>query len=99
MAQLLLGPTGASAVGAVGPVRPVSPRAWPNWPAVAAMGNGRSFRRQLDFSSLAGQKIPGGCDCCDAYQTLEEVAPGIHTLTVHHDDDCPFLRARQAEAN
>jgi hypothetical protein len=45
------------------------------------------------------QPVPGGCDLCDAYQTIEEVIPGVHSLTVHHDDWCPFLRSRDAETN
>ena len=48
---------------------------------------------------LGGEPIPGGCDLCDAYQIAEEVVPGVHSLTVHHDDWCPFLRAIEAEAN
>jgi hypothetical protein len=51
------------------------------------------------FSQIEDQPIPGGCDACDAYQTVEAVAPGVHSLTVHHDDWCPFLRARKAGAN
>jgi hypothetical protein len=47
---------------------------------------------------LDGERIPGGCDQCDAYQTVEPAAPGVWTMTVHHDDWCPFLAARQAVA-
>jgi hypothetical protein len=46
-----------------------------------------------------GEQIPGGCDSCDAYQTVDTPTPGIHMITVHHDDWCPFLRARNAESN
>lgn len=52
------------------------------------------------MSSLDGMKIPGGCDYCDAYQTVEAnqlvvndvraPAKGCHTAVIHHDDDCPF---------
>jgi hypothetical protein len=53
-----------------------------------------------DFlSSLAGKEISGGCETCDAYQTVREVQPGIWSLTVHHDDDCPEWRARNAGGN
>jgi hypothetical protein len=40
---------------------------------------------------LDGAQIPGGCDDCDAYQTVGPVTAGVWGLTVHHDDDCPFL--------
>jgi hypothetical protein len=42
---------------------------------------------------LQGQKIPGGCDACDAYQTIAEDPDhaAITHITVHHDDTCPYL--------
>lgn len=46
-----------------------------------------------------GDQIPGGCDTCDAYQTIKTVKPGIHKITVHHDDWCPTLRAMNARSN
>jgi hypothetical protein len=51
------------------------------------------------FRKVAGQQIEGGCDMCDAYQTVEAVSPGVHSLTIHHDDDCPILRASRAKRN
>ncbi|MGO8870933.1 MAG: hypothetical protein ACLQPH_05930 [Acidimicrobiales bacterium] len=51
------------------------------------------------FSQLGDQQIPGGCDQCDAYQTMETVSPGVHMIRVHHDDWCPFLRAGEAGSN
>jgi hypothetical protein len=51
------------------------------------------------FRKAEGQAIPGGCDTCSAYQTIESLTPGVHKLTVHHDNDCPTLRAMKAEAN
>jgi hypothetical protein len=48
----------------------------------------------VDFSPLAGREIPGGCDECDAYQTVRQVTDGIWSLTVHHDENCRFDRAR-----
>ena len=38
---------------------------------------------------LDGAHIPGGCDHCDAYQTVAPVEAGVWTITVHHDDWCP----------
>jgi len=51
------------------------------------------------FSHLAGQEIPGGCERCDAYQTVSAVAPGVWSLIVHHTTACPTWRARAAGAN
>lgn len=50
-----------------------------------------SFRRQLadHFGALDGGRIPGGCDQCDAYQTVAPITAGVWTITVHHDDWCP----------
>jgi hypothetical protein len=53
----------------------------------------------LDFSGVAGREIPGGCEQCDAFQVMTEATEGVWSLVVHHDDWCPFLRARKAEAN
>jgi hypothetical protein len=33
---------------------------------------------------LAGRRVYGGCDECEAYQTIFQVR-------IHHDDRCPFL--------
>jgi len=35
-----------------------------------------------------GKRTPGGCDYCEAFQTMEKVEWGF-LLEVHHDDDCP----------
>ena len=51
-------------------------------------------RPPVDFGALAGRELPGGCDLCDAFQTLDEVEPAVWLLTVHHDADCPDYRAR-----
>ena len=51
------------------------------------------------FHKAEGQAIPGGCDRCDAYQTIESLEPSVHIIRVHHDDWCPFLRARAAGSN
>jgi len=40
---------------------------------------------------LDGERIPGGCETCDAYQTVEPFAAGIWRLIVHHDPGCPTL--------
>jgi hypothetical protein len=40
---------------------------------------------------LRGRRVLGGCDECNAYQTMDEDAFGIFHIRVHHDDWCPFL--------
>ena len=51
------------------------------------------------FSQDKDRPLPGGCEICDAYMTVEIPAPGIHLLHVHHDDDCPVLRSKSARSN
>jgi hypothetical protein len=45
-------------------------------------------RQPLD--NLAGRRLPGGCDDCDAYQEIAEPAPGVYVVTVRHDSTCPY---------
>ncbi len=42
---------------------------------------------------LDGARIAGGCECCEAYQTVEPVAAGVWVNTIHHDEGCPVLVA------
>jgi hypothetical protein len=51
------------------------------------------------FSQIDDAPIPGGCNRVDAYQTVDTPEPGIHVLTVHHEDWCPFYRSRNATDN
>ncbi len=37
---------------------------------------------------LDGGQIPGGCETCDAYQTVELAGSGVWRITVHQDEDC-----------
>lgn len=39
---------------------------------------------------LTGHRLPGGCDDCDAYQTVTQHGDGVYVLTVRHDETCPF---------
>lgn len=65
------------------------------------MSNGRSSRRRLSpaqeavagvLGPLDGARLPGGCDDCEAYQTVEPGPfPGVWINRVHHDDWCPAL--------
>ena len=56
------------------------------------------IHEMLSRAAEEGQKIRGGCDLCEALQTLDEV-DGVYVLTVHHDELCPTWRAMQAESN
>jgi hypothetical protein len=42
------------------------------------------------FASVVGQQIYGGCEACEAYQTVRN-DHGFWRLTVHHDEGCPTL--------
>ena len=47
------------------------------------------------LQSLTGQHIPGGCDDCNAYQTVHS-QHGIYVINVCHDDTCPTWQQIQA---
>ena len=51
------------------------------------------------FGQTQHRPIPGGCDACDAYQTIQVESPGVYVMNVHHDDLCPVLRSREAGTN
>lgn len=55
-------------------------------------GHGTPVRQALD--TLVGTAQDGGCDDCDAF-TAVTLDQGIHFLNVHHDDTCPWYRARK----
>jgi hypothetical protein len=46
---------------------------------------------------LERTRIPGGCDSCDAYQTVAPLAAGVWHLNIHHDEWCPELRRIQKD--
>ena len=41
------------------------------------------------MNPLQALRIPGGCDDCDAYQTIDARQAPIYRITVHHDDPLP----------
>jgi hypothetical protein len=47
---------------------------------------------------MTDHQIPGGCDRCDAHQTMTAPWPGspVYCLTVHHDSSCPELARIEA---
>jgi hypothetical protein len=51
------------------------------------------------LAALDGAEIPGGCEDCDVYQTTSVDVYRIGHITVHHDDDCPWLNARESSNN
>jgi len=51
------------------------------------------------FNSLTGRDLPGGCDMCSAFQTVETLSDGVWHLVIHHDDACPVLRASRRRTN
>ncbi len=57
-----------------------------------------SIHEALAKAAQRGRRIQGGCASCDAFQTLDG-DDGVFVLTVHHDDDCPELRAMRAGSN
>jgi hypothetical protein len=45
---------------------------------------------------FVGIEIYGGCESCDAHQTVAPLGgQGVFRLTVHHDDSCPEQSARE----
>ena len=44
------------------------------------------------LDSMTGHRMPGGCDDCDAYQTVTREAEGMYRMLVHHDATCPFYQ-------
>ena len=59
--------------------------------------SGESFYKPSPMlDAMTGKRIPGGCDDCDAYQTMREEAPGVYVLQVSHDETCPFYRQARA---
>ncbi len=50
------------------------------------------------FSQIEDEPIPGGCDSATRTRRWT-MTPGVHSLTVHHDDWCPVLRATKSGTN
>jgi hypothetical protein len=48
---------------------------------------------------LDGRRIPGGCDDCEAYQTVCTSQAPTYRITVHHDDTCAWLNQRKDAAS
>ena len=44
-----------------------------------------------------GLQIYGGCESCDAVQTVAARGPGVYVLTVHHDEWCPEQQVREGQ--
>jgi hypothetical protein len=48
------------------------------------------------FGPLEGASVPGGCDHCNADQTVEPLEAGVWVIHVWHDDGCPFFATVKA---
>ena len=48
------------------------------------------------FGPLDEAHLRGGCQTCNAYQTIVREGPLSWRITVHHDNWCPTLQAIQA---
>lgn len=48
------------------------------------------------LDSFIGVEIDGGCDDCNAYQTIERLAMGVYINHIHHDDTCGWWIQYQA---
>jgi hypothetical protein len=53
--------------------------------------DGRADHLVNMLGPLDGARILGGCEHCDAYQTVEAVKPGVWVIHVFHDEWCPVL--------
>jgi hypothetical protein len=57
------------------------------------MKKNETFQQWLErISNREQNKIEGGCDTCNAYQTIKTNKNGIHQINIHHDDWCPTLQ-------
>lgn len=55
---------------------------------------------QAMFAAAAGREIYGGCELCDAYQTMHvqpDTDDQIWHFTVHHDPGCPVLKEKTGQ--
>lgn len=48
------------------------------------------------LADFIGHQVPGGCEDCGAFQTLEREAVGVYVVRVFHDQSCPWWRGSLA---
>lgn len=63
------------------------------------MSRGQRYGRRADpagnaLAALDGARVPGGCEHCDAEQTVRPDGAGVWVVTVEHDPQCPVLLAK-----
>ncbi len=46
-----------------------------------------------EMAALEGMRVPGGCDDCSAYQTVDASQAPIYRINIHHDESCPAYQA------
>jgi len=56
------------------------------------MAGASFYKPSAMLDAMAGKQLPGGCQDCGAYQTVDQVEPGVYVLRVHHDASCPTYR-------
>ena len=44
-----------------------------------------------ELGPLEGQRTPGGCNQCEAFQTVDPIRGGVWMVSVHHDPGCPVF--------
>jgi len=57
------------------------------------------FRRhprhgEAPYPWVIGVDVPGGCNFCDAIQSVTAIEEGISRIQVRHDDWCPIMATR-----
>ena len=53
------------------------------------MSDSRAHPRDV-LGAIDGLRVAGGCEHCDAYQTVEPAFEGVWIFIIHHEDECPF---------
>ena len=48
--------------------------------------------QQLRDAVGGGERLIGGCDDCNSYQTVEQADANTLLVSVFHDASCPYLR-------
>jgi len=47
--------------------------------------------QQLSDTLGGGERLMGGCDDCNSYQTIEQTDVNTFLVSVYHDRTCPYL--------
>jgi hypothetical protein len=57
------------------------------------VNDGRPLIRiqQLRDALGGGERLMGGCDDCNSYQTVEQTGVDTFLISVFHDASCPYM--------